>query len=198
MNELLSAWAQWFHGVQIPMLDLWGHKVFWWGRIGKLLQLFAALLVLLEIIGADKLKEMAASARKNSSNMVGDKNVIKALFDDSATNSTYVIGIVVAIAVIVVICIYGAVMDKPASAETVEHTVLFWIGFWVLFVIAAVIGTIIFFAVLYGLTALVTYLVSYVLTAIAWVLNKSAVDRFGKTIALILFLIGFHFDFLSS
>jgi hypothetical protein len=55
LGDLFHSWSQWlaFSGGE---RSLWGHNVAWWGRVGKVLELFAGLAVLAEIIGAERLR----------------------------------------------------------------------------------------------------------------------------------------------
>ena len=61
MQELLDAWAIWWTGQRIDVL--WGVKALWWGRIGQILQLVGALMIVAEIVGADRLRRISDGGR---------------------------------------------------------------------------------------------------------------------------------------
>jgi hypothetical protein len=62
MGELIEAWSRWFGGdPSLPDSYLWGLKIVWWGRLGKLFAFLGALTIVLDIIGADKLNRMVLS-----------------------------------------------------------------------------------------------------------------------------------------
>jgi hypothetical protein len=65
MNKvnLLEAWRIWFSEGETRNLTLWGLKILWWGRIGKVVQLIAALTILAEIIGPERLRVFSKSLR---------------------------------------------------------------------------------------------------------------------------------------
>lgn len=51
-----DAWAAWWNEVDVRDHALWGVKILWWGRIGKVIQFFAATLIVIEIIGPTRLR----------------------------------------------------------------------------------------------------------------------------------------------
>lgn len=52
-----------FREIRSLKYELWGLKVLWWGRIGKVLQLFAAFVVVLEILGPESIRLFAGKLR---------------------------------------------------------------------------------------------------------------------------------------
>ncbi|MCH8805670.1 MAG: hypothetical protein IH986_06235 [Planctomycetes bacterium] len=56
MSALIDAWSLWFSTHLDDSFVLWGVKLLWWGRIGKLLQTAAILTVIIELIGAEHLR----------------------------------------------------------------------------------------------------------------------------------------------
>jgi hypothetical protein len=59
----LQAWDAWGRHKLTQDLFLWHVQLFWWGRIGKMLQLLGALTVIAELIGYKRLDEFSASLR---------------------------------------------------------------------------------------------------------------------------------------
>jgi hypothetical protein len=53
---IIQAWKLWLLGNLQPDYMLWGINLFIWGRIGKIVQFIAALAIIAEIIGPDKLR----------------------------------------------------------------------------------------------------------------------------------------------
>lgn len=58
---LIDAWKLWATGVSVADYELWGLQILWWGRIGKFVQLIAAITIIAEIIGAKNLREFGRS-----------------------------------------------------------------------------------------------------------------------------------------
>ncbi|QTR05357.1 hypothetical protein J7S33_12395, partial [Saccharothrix algeriensis] len=57
--ELLEAWARWLDGQRVDGLRLWGRPILHWGRLGKLLQFAAGLVVVLDLVGARRIHAVA-------------------------------------------------------------------------------------------------------------------------------------------
>ena len=54
-KEFLAIWPYWFVADElISQCNLSGHKVYWWGRLGKLLEMIGALFILCDIFGYEK------------------------------------------------------------------------------------------------------------------------------------------------
>ena len=54
--SLFEAWAVWARGEETKNLLLWSMQIIWWGRIGKVIQFFAAFVLLFEVAGPEILK----------------------------------------------------------------------------------------------------------------------------------------------
>lgn len=59
--DYFDAWARWFDGNEVKNLTMGGIQILWWARIGKLMQFAAGLVIVLDLIGPERL---AAAARK--------------------------------------------------------------------------------------------------------------------------------------
>lgn len=55
----LEAWARWFDGRPIGNYYLFGLPVFWWARIGKLMEFAAAFTAVLDIVGPERIQAEA-------------------------------------------------------------------------------------------------------------------------------------------
>lgn len=55
MRQLWDAWTHWWSGEQVGGLPLFGTTVLFWGRLGKVLQFAAGLVVVLDLAGARRL-----------------------------------------------------------------------------------------------------------------------------------------------
>lgn len=54
--DYFDAWHQWFDGKEVKLFDMWGMSILWWARLGKVLQFMAGLTVILDLIGAGRLR----------------------------------------------------------------------------------------------------------------------------------------------
>src|SRR5438067_2493779 len=54
--SLWQAWALWLSGDSPHEMYLWGMKILWWGRIGKVVAFVASLTILADIIGPERLR----------------------------------------------------------------------------------------------------------------------------------------------
>jgi hypothetical protein len=60
----LQAWSLWLQG-DIPRgFTLWGHHLFFWERLGKILEFVGALAVVIDLLGADRLSTIADELRQ--------------------------------------------------------------------------------------------------------------------------------------
>jgi hypothetical protein len=66
MNEvgLVEAWGKWASGELAEEALLWGMSILWWGRIGKLTGFAAALAIIAEIIGPERLRAFGDSMHR--------------------------------------------------------------------------------------------------------------------------------------
>ncbi|GIH02262.1 hypothetical protein Rhe02_03290 [Rhizocola hellebori] len=56
MGDLLEAYRLWWHGPQDPHHHLWWWDLYAWGRAGKVAQGVAAVTIILDLLGAKRLK----------------------------------------------------------------------------------------------------------------------------------------------
>lgn len=58
-----EAWQLWFAGERVADLDLLWWKILWWGRWGKVLGVASAFLLIVEIIGIERLERTGRTIR---------------------------------------------------------------------------------------------------------------------------------------
>src|SRR5262245_55371768 len=63
--ELLDLWSRWFSGEQLGQERFLGGPLLPWGRLGKGLQFLAALTVVLDLIGPDRLRAVGRRLRRD-------------------------------------------------------------------------------------------------------------------------------------
>jgi len=56
ITNFADAWVQWWHAAEpISKYLLWGHPIFFWARIGKLMELVGALFIVIDWIGRERI-----------------------------------------------------------------------------------------------------------------------------------------------
>ena len=53
--------AAWWNGEELKDCVLWGHRILIWGRFGKLAEFIAALVIVIDIIGPERLNRFATT-----------------------------------------------------------------------------------------------------------------------------------------
>jgi hypothetical protein len=208
---LVEAWAQWLSGKHTDDLLLWGMQVLWWGRIGKIVQTIAALTVLAEIIGPERLRSFGNSLRSGI-------NLQK-------IHDLWVLGLSWAgmmIRYFLASLTFGLSRRFEIGLQLFDFfglllltallRVILWFYFmyrlwsdwswWSAMLVAGVsagllapllIGTAIFALTITGLVLDIAFI-----EPLAWTLERPRLDKWIKSVSLILLLAGFHFDLLSS
>ncbi len=62
MAELLHVISIWWDGQSTLSETLWGLSMLWWGRIGKLTTYFATLVIILDFVGAARVRALGSGA----------------------------------------------------------------------------------------------------------------------------------------
>jgi len=63
---LFEAWHQWWLIGEVKDLQLYGMSILWWGRIGKIVQFFSALAIVVEIVGPKPFHNVAEAFHRRS------------------------------------------------------------------------------------------------------------------------------------
>jgi hypothetical protein len=206
-----EAWRLWAQGELDPHALLWGLQLFWWGRIGKALQLIAGAMIVIEIVGPERLRRFGESL----DDRLRPESLRALLLGSGTWLVAHILFHVVARAGSEQRGRAGARLDQPGAATlnfVLSAALGVWIGVNAHFGLVYDIGAGIFVAAV-GMMVAVPLLITVLLTIAALVglslrmaviapavriLESDSLDRGAKLVALVLLLVGFHFDFLSS
>lgn len=214
MNEisLFDAWALWLSGHLSQHLTLMGVSIFWWGRLGKIMQLIGAATIIADIIGPEKIRKFGASLQGAITPAILTQ-FLKDCFE------WYV-----------VVFRYTLMKDysdeTPISKKRSSHTKIDVFNYFICFLLTAGVvfltnlqqvgwvflieALVIFYCLLVSISPLLTVfaITSFTITglvinalfikSLAWVLEHPALDQFTKIASLLLLLVGFHFELLAS
>ena len=217
MNEIsiIQAWTLWLTDHLSPHMTIWGVSIFWWGRIGKMMQFVGAITIIADIIGPEQIRRFGTSLH----NVIAPTSLIQFLQNcfDWYT----------------VICRHTLMKDyvdetsetTPEKGKPKRYQLDFLNYFICLLLTVLIISLIklpfanwvflIEFGIIYGcllisVSPLVTVLIvlllillglvinSGLIKPLAWVLEHPSLDRFTKVVSLLFLLIGFHFELLTS
>jgi hypothetical protein len=206
---LPQAWSYWWQGCHLDEhLRMWGLYMLWWARIGKLLQCVAGLTIIAEIIGPERLRAFGNSLH-NRVTLDGAVAHTRSMWRvirgfifwgqfsrDRPQEQSRALTVFVLVAVSL---LSGAVLglanemiigDGPLSKySTLIFLLMFTTGLVMpVFVLIMTVAWL-------GLGVIVD---AVLIEPIALALDRPALDRIVKIGALLLLLIGFHFDFLTS
>jgi hypothetical protein len=171
----LEAWSRWASGN--PTLKdnmLWGLQILWWGRIGKIAAFVGGLTLVLDILGPERLR--SALGRSVEKIKIGGGRARRLLF-----RLTLVAAIILGVAQVTTRMIRGS-----SLWEALFRDQLFSFQVWHLLI--AVLG---FFAIYY-------YVIPLVGRWAVYAFEHDKIAQSARTVSLVLFLIGFHFDMLAS
>lgn len=206
-----EAWSAWFAGDINKASVLWGVELFWWGRIGKALQLVGGLTIVAEIIGADALRKFGSSLhnritwpsfRENLHHIVvwmrltwrsigeTDSKEQDRLMDEASKYGANLVSGILSIG--------GAIAFWFLVEVSSTWYLQLLASFFFLFVMLAVVAPVFILAsfVIFYLVGLVLDVI--VIEPVAWVLEREYLDKLIKVFAVIMLVVGFHFDFLAS
>ena len=206
---LLQAWTGWFNGQLGPDHLLWGVEILWWGRVGKVAQFVGALTVIVEIVGADRLRTFgnslhgAVSGELLRQTLTGALALARDMF-------TFIVS--------------SGEKEKAALNKALESPFL-----WLSAVLTIPVGLLAAYLsddsawwerLLWGFACgaasftfvtpfLAAFLIAFlsaiamafdvlVVEPVAWCLERPALDRLTKLVGALLLVAGFHFDLLGS
>ena len=213
MNEIsiLDAWILWLAGHLSPHSTIWGVSIFWWGRLGKMMQFIGAATIIADIIGPEKIRAFGSSLH----GAVTTKVLIELL------KECFEWYVVVFRHTLMKDYADDTLVKRRAAPSKIEGLNYF---VCLLLTIAAIlltrlhqIGWMILIAapMIYGclfvsLSPIVTVLTILLLAALgfmingvcikslAWLLEHPSLDRLTKIASLLFLVLGFHFELLAS
>lgn len=53
-----EAWSLWWSGTKLEDFAMWGLPMLWWARIGKCLQFAGTAIVILDLVGPERLRAL--------------------------------------------------------------------------------------------------------------------------------------------
>ena len=214
MDQLFELWTLWWHGPPPPDARLWGLPLYWWARIGKLLQVFAILSVLFEIIGAARLRAF-------SGRVLGSVNLRKALTKSiriavtpwnavqSMTMELYICDdgpndfdrIVLGIYPVMALVFWYLAAEHNITAKDMH-----WLSAIALGLLSGLLTPVLILFVLsvaWGILFLAVSLVTFVAAALivvpmASLIASPRLDVGLRVVTLLAAVVGLHFDLLAS
>jgi hypothetical protein len=194
----------WWHGRSTLGLQLWGVPVLWWGRIGKLAQFAAGLVVLFDLIGAERLRAFGRQSQWWARVLL-----LGLKFDFGWRPDRMAVDwrpgqhldwhdwkkLIKPALWVTLIPLSGWLLRTYVPLTSWTAVILYSV--WATF--AFVLGAALAFLVLYVVIMLIVLVVAVLPTIIVErLLNREQPGHPARWIAFILFLVGFHFDLLAS
>ncbi len=212
MNNIsyFEAWKHWFDGETIGQMKLWGVSIFWWGRIGKLLQFLGGITIIAEIIGVTRLRKFGESLHrivtmrkikmqiKDScyfiismwKYFVSKKKDEERLMEESFKYKSSYLSLVVTL-VLMACSIFSLPSDFSWGKKILILLMIF--SLLVFFISPIIVLIVILFISFIGF-----WFDILLIEPFAKLIDNEKSDKLIKLLALILFLIGFQFDLLAS
>lgn len=175
---LLEAWSHWLNGEHVDSFALWGLRIIWWGRLGKMAEFLAGATIVVEIIGPARLRAFGKSLRRESK-----KKPFGRLFNLPMFQTLLILCCFAALGYLTI-----RLLERFYHTSSIPHFLAI-----IPFVIA-----LLFVMGLFKALAALTALADTSLKVVADALEHPALNKAIKFSALLLLLLGFHFDLLSS
>jgi hypothetical protein len=202
-----DAWDAWGRHRLTQDLFLWHVQLFWWGRIGKVLQLLGALTVVAELIGYTRLDAFSASLRAGHLRRLPGL-VWKAmrrfwagywnlLTRRGEAPVSFILSTMTMLGTLVAVVAWGA-GAAGGKSHSVENVIE--VGQLVSLALGAgvVVGPVLIFIPLV-LAASVAWVVDLgMLRPLAWTLRRGTARWLVQISGLLLLVIGIHFDLLAG
>ncbi len=214
LKELLDLWSLWWSGTAIESATvLWGKPLFVWGRVGKVIQFFSALMIIAEIIGPERIRDFGKFLRSQSSfrSVQGIMRKLLGAFTsllnrqaksedtsvgDIGLDGTVSIENVRAVSLMALWGGLAAFVTSLSAGEGFRESALFIpIAYFFLSVLVVFLGLMFVLVSLCGIGLILDVVL---LEPLAGLLNKPFLGKFLKIVSVVLLIIGFHFDLLSS
>lgn len=218
LQQLLQAWHHWATEAPEATKLLFGHPMYYWSRVGKIFELGALVVIIVDLIGPDRLRHVGS--RLNTY----EAGAIIKWFGEKLSVPIFIVCLA-GYTVFIVYALATAIIESPPGWPEFQpppnwsETPL--IGKIMIGVIGILFGVPLVLAILFGLfviplvvmvtaiALLFTMMIAlYVALAVrvleplvrvaAWALEKPSVSVWAKIVSVVLFLVGFHFDLLTS
>jgi hypothetical protein len=202
--------AKWFEGEEVAHhVFLLGKTVFFWGRIGKVMQLLASFVIFAEIIGPVRLRMLAAALRSRYDLLkalidvrIAFKNSLDFLLihdiEEGNLRARIFYFFMISGAGLIVYWLFIYSRFVTIDLGFINKPVPFILAIVLFFVLSRVILALIplvFTAIIYCFGLLMAYLV---LKPIAYVLDREYIDIKIKVLSFFVLLLGSFFDLLAS
>lgn len=183
----------------------------WWGRIGRIAEFLGALVIVAEIIGPARIRSFGSMLRERSVKAIADTNIqdpiawLKAMVEYYSApfgseeervalkkTETYQTDSL----------FYLVVLASLAGGGYIAHEL--WQSVWLTAAgvlmglgVASLIGPLVTCGLGLILRARGLAFDTVIAAPIAWVLDRDAVEKWIKTAAAVMLVLGFHFDLLA-
>ena len=244
---LAQAWHHWWTVGQLDSETtlLWGHRLLWWARAGKVAQAVGGLTIIAEIIGAERLRAFGNSmhetltlekAKERSLFYLNSLMITSLVINSRFTKyyrdvpksvklqikiNSFTSSLIIALFLWLLLKErHFVIPNDPLDQYLINHSDWYeafahrrdatrtqflqtgwgqiFICIFAFFVANEFLSPV--YAVFIGFLMILFGIVTdaLLIEPIAWVLERPRFDRWLKILALLLLLIGFHFDFLAS
>ncbi|MGC7099414.1 hypothetical protein ACPZ19_32470 [Amycolatopsis lurida] len=182
--DLVEAWRQWnAENPALKDMSLWGTRILWWGRIGKIAMFASGLVLLVDIIGPERMRRVAGRPRASARRLLAQFFRPDASEEDlTEGRSGYgrFAGFVIALSVVTVLLLAVSVIQDPVLRENP--------GLQVLLIV-------LFLPAVY-FTGVLVFVAGPLV--VEWLFEHERLVQVIRIVSLVLFLGGFHFDLLAS
>lgn len=188
--DLLQAWQEWQKG-EVKDLILYGKQIFWWGRVGKVLELVSATMIIAEVIGSERLRRFGLrlhgfSAEEKAKRLLHSPNKIVTIFFT-------LVGAWLSLTLSYIFTSF--LLSHFGGPSPALGIFTFGVCAFILFLIGIVVLPI---AGGDYVARVGSRIDTVIIQPTAWALDRPHVTDWVKVISVLLLLIGFHFDLLSS
>jgi hypothetical protein len=165
-----EAWSRWLEAdATLRDASLWGVQIVWWGRFGKVAAFLAGLVIILDIVGTERLTRLTTTS--------GDR----LRRGDSRILTAYVVGATIAVVAFVIWVVSTIPFNPPEDEYPMEASTN------PAFILAVVLGL-----------AVVVFSWKALRWLLIWVFEHNRLAFTVRLTSVLLLLIGFHFDMLAS
>ncbi|WP_109829527.1 hypothetical protein [Reichenbachiella versicolor] len=207
--DLFKACELWLKGTELSSYKVYGVSILWIGRIGILIQFFGASLVVVEIIGYERLKRFsydiaelinfkklmkfatyAVNTTRKWFRKIGEKKLTEAEKDSIEVDSWFAW-------VIVITASFNGIYSWVVFSESMHWLLAYFVASFVLALSGYITPILITFLMLLVFSLLYLWN-TFFLVPMLWVLAQKKLNIILKIIALIFLIIGTFMDLLAS